>query len=163
MLKCISRNALPAIWSSLVQSQAVQLFVTPWTAACQASISFTISQSLLKLVHWVSDTIHASHPLLSPSPPALNLSQNQDLFQWVGCLHRVAKILKLQHQHQSFQWILKVDFLYNWLVWTLCSPRDSVESFPAPQFKSINSLWCYNSQSSLWSRSHIHTRLLGKP
>ena len=39
-------------------------------------------------VHWVSDAIQPSHPLLPPSPPALNLSQHQGLFQWVGCLHQ---------------------------------------------------------------------------
>ena len=44
-------------------------------------------------VHWVSDAIQPSHPLLSPSPPALNLSQHQGLFQWVSSLHKVAKVL----------------------------------------------------------------------
>ena len=48
-------------------------------------------------VHWVSDAIQPSHPLSSPSPLALILSQNQNLFQWVGSLHRVAKVLELQH------------------------------------------------------------------
>ena len=42
-------------------------------------------------VHWVSDAIQPSHPLSSPSPPALNLSQHQGLFKWVCCLHQVAK------------------------------------------------------------------------
>ena len=55
---------------------------TPWTAAHQTSLSFTISQSLLKLmsIESVSDAIQPSHPLSSPSPPALNLSQHQGLF-----------------------------------------------------------------------------------
>ena len=91
-------------------------------------------------VHWISDAIQPSHPLLSPSSPAFNLAQHQGLFQWVGSLHQVAKVLKLQFQHQSFQWIFRVDFLYNWLVWSPCSPRDSQESSPTPQFKSINFL-----------------------
>ena len=42
-------------------------------------------------VHWVSDAIQPSHPMLSPSPPAINLSQHQDLFKWVGSSHQVAK------------------------------------------------------------------------
>ena len=46
----------------------------------------------------------------------------------------------LQLQHQSFQWIFRVEFLYDWLVWSPCSPRDSQESSPTPQFKSISSL-----------------------
>ena len=62
-------------------------------------------------VHWVSDAIQPSHPLLPSSPPALNLSQHQGLFQWVSSLHQIAKILELQIQHQSFQWIFRVDFL----------------------------------------------------
>ena len=62
-------------------------------------------------VHWVSDAIQPSHSLLSPSPSAFNLSQYQGFFQWVGSLHQVAKVLELQLQHQSFQWIFRVDFL----------------------------------------------------
>ena len=42
-------------------------------------------------VHWVGDSIQPFHPLLSPSPPALNLSQHQGLFKWVISLHQVAK------------------------------------------------------------------------
>ena len=55
-------------------------------------------------VHWVSDAIQPPHPLSSPSPPALNLSQCQGLFKWVSSLHQVAKVLEFEHQHQSFQW-----------------------------------------------------------
>ena len=58
----------------------VRLFVTPWTAACQASLSITNSQSLLTHVLWVGDAIQSFHPLSSPSPPAFNLSQHQGLF-----------------------------------------------------------------------------------
>ena len=60
----------------------VQLFVTPWTAAHQASLFITNSQSLLTThVHQVGDAIQPSHPLSSPSPPTFNLSQHRDLFQ----------------------------------------------------------------------------------
>ena len=58
----------------------------------------------------VSDAIQSSHPLSYPSPPAFNLSQHQDLFQWVSSSHQVAKVLSLQLQHQSFQWIFSDDF-----------------------------------------------------
>ena len=61
--------------------------------------------------YWVSDAIHPSHPLSSPSPPAFNLSQHQGLFKWVSSLHQVAKLLEFQLQHQSFQWIFKTDLL----------------------------------------------------
>ena len=60
-------------------------------------------------VHWVSDAIQPSHPLSSPSPPALNLSQHQGRFQWVSSSHQVAKVLEFQLQNQSFQWTLRTD------------------------------------------------------
>ena len=91
-------------------------------------------------VHQVGDAIQPSHLLLSPSPPAFDLPQHQDLFKWVSSSHQVAKVLEFQLQHQSFQWIFKTDFLEDWLVWSLSSPRDSQESSPSSQFKSINSL-----------------------
>ena len=80
----------------------------PWTAAHQPSLSFTISEFAQTHVRWVSDAIQPSHPL-QPSSPVLSLSWHQGLFLWVGSLHQVAKELELQHQ--SFQWIFRVDFL----------------------------------------------------
>ena len=71
--------------------------VTPWTVALQASLSFTISWSLPKLMSIeLVDAIQPSHPLLPSSPHGLNLSQHQDLFQRVGFLQQVAKVLELQ-------------------------------------------------------------------
>ena len=90
-------------------------------------------------VHWVSDAIQPSHPLSPPFPPALNLSQHQGLFQWVGPTHHGVKVFELQLQHQSFQWIFRVDFLWDWLVWPPCCPSYFQEASPTPQFKSINS------------------------
>ena len=62
-------------------------------------------------VHWVGDAIQPSHTLLSPSPPAFNLSQHQGLFKRVSPSHQVAKILEFQLQHQSFQLTPRTDFL----------------------------------------------------
>ena len=104
---------------------------------------FTVHHQLPGLaqtyVHWDGDAIQPSHPLLSPSPPAFNLSQHQGLFQWVSYSHQVAKVLEFQLQHQSFQWMFRTDFLQDRLVGSPCSPRDSQESSPTPQLKSINS------------------------
>ena len=76
---------------------------------------FPIHHQLLELaqthVLWVGDAIQPSHPWLSPSPPAFNLSQHQGLFQWVSSSHQVVKALEFQLQHQSFQWIFRTDFL----------------------------------------------------
>ena len=77
--------------------------------------------------------------LLSPSPPAFNLSQHQGLLQWVSSSHQVAKVLEFQLQHKCFQWIFRTYLLKDGLVASPCSPRDSQESSPTPQFKSINS------------------------
>ena len=90
-------------------------------------------------VHRVSDAIQPSHPPLPPSPPALDLSQHQGLFQWVSSSHQVARVLELHLQHQSFQWIFRIDFFLDWLVWSPCSPRDSQESSSTPQIKSFSS------------------------
>ena len=99
-------------------------------------------------VHRVGDAIQPSHPLSSPSPPAFYLSQHQDLFKWVSSSHQVAKVLEFQLQHQSF--------LLDWLVWPACSPRDSEESSPTPQFKSINSLALSFLHSPTLTSIHDH-------
>ena len=57
-------------------------------------------------VHWVSDAIQLSHPLLSPSPPALNLSQHQDIFQWASSSHQVAKYFL--REAISGMWVLSL-------------------------------------------------------
>ena len=91
-------------------------------------------------VHRVSDAIQPSHPLpllplllLPPIPPSISL------FQWINSSHEVAKVLEFQLQHQFFQRTPRTDLLQNELVGSPCSPRDSQESSPTPQFKSINS------------------------
>ena len=88
----LSHNTVSCYFSSgQFSCSVVSDFATPWIAACQASLSIANSQSLLKLM-----SIQPSHPLSSPSPPALNLSQHQGLFQSVNSLHEVAKVLEFQ-------------------------------------------------------------------
>ena len=62
-------------------------------------------------VQWVGDNIQQSHPMWSPSQPALNLSQHKGLFKWVSSSYQVAKVLEFQLQHQSFQRIIRTDLL----------------------------------------------------
>ena len=69
-----------------------------------------LPEFVLTHVQRVHDANQPSYPLLSPSPLALNLSQHQGPFQWIGSSHQVAKVLKLQLHHQSFQWIFSVSF-----------------------------------------------------
>ena len=90
-------------------------------------------------VHRISDAIQPPHPRSSPSLPAPNRSQHQSIFQWVNSSHEVAKVLEFQLQHHSLQRNSRADLLQNGLVGSPCSPRDSQESSPTPQFKSINS------------------------
>ena len=90
-------------------------------------------------VHRVRDASQPSHPLSSPSPPALNPSQHQSLFQRVNSSHEVAKVLEFQLQHHSLQRNPRAYLLQLGLAGSPCSPRDSQESSPTPQFKSINS------------------------
>ena len=100
--------------------------------------SFSISKVCSNSCHWIDD-IQPSHLLSLHSPPAFNLSQHQGLFQWVLSSHQVeAKVLELQLQHLSFQWIFMLSFPSDWLVWSSCCWRDSQEPSPGPQFESIS-------------------------
>ena len=95
-------------------------------------------------VHWNSrPSSQWCHPaILSsviPFSPCPNPSQHQSLFQWVNSSHEVAKVLEFQLLHHSFQRNPRADLLQNGLVGSPCSPRDSQESSPTPQFKIINS------------------------
>ena len=126
------KNDLPLLLKMFLHSPPSHSTPTPYSSCC---FSFSVAQSCLILcypmncstpgflvlhcflefaqthVHWVGYGIHLSHPLLLPFPPAFDLSQHQGLFQWVGSSHQVAKVLELQLQHQSFQWIFRTDFL----------------------------------------------------
>ena len=113
----------------------VQLFATPWTAACQASLSFIISQSLPKVMS-IESVMPSNHlifccPLLFlPSIfPSIRIFTNE------SALH----IRWPKYWSFSISPSFRTNFLYNWLVWLPCWSRDSQESSPAPQFKSINS------------------------
>ena len=90
----------------------IWLFVTPWTAAHQASLSFTSYGSLLKPMSielmMPSNHVILCCPLLLL--PSIFLSIRV-FFYWVDILHQVVKVLELQLQHQSFQWVFRVDFL----------------------------------------------------
>ena len=102
VLKTVQFNSVPQLCLTLCDPMNCSM---PGLPVHHQLLEFTQTQ-----VHWVGDAVQPSHPLLSPSPPALNLSQHQGLFIWVS-LHQVAKVLEFQLQHQSFQWILRTDFL----------------------------------------------------
>ena len=93
--------------SSVQFISVTQLCLTLCDPMNHSTPGLPVHHQLLELdqtqVHWVSDAMQPFHPLLSPSPPAFSLSQHQGLFKWVSSSHQVAKVLKLQLQHQSFQ------------------------------------------------------------
>jgi len=117
-----------------------------------------VCSNLCPLSQWCHKTI-SSYVALSPS--SLNLSYNQGLFQWLSSLYQVAKVMELQLQHQTYQWIFRVDFLQAWLVLSPCCPRDSEKSYFSRKKNSSKASILQHS-ASLWSSSHIHTWLLEK-
>ena len=130
---------MPLRWFSSVQALShVQLFATPRTAACQSSLSINDSRSLLKLMSIKS--VMPSNCLILCRPLLLlpSISPSFRVFPRVSS-YQMAKVLELQLQHQSFQWVFRTDSLQDLQVWSSCSPRDSQESSPTPQFESINS------------------------
>ena len=130
----------------------VWLFVTPWTAALQRPLDSTISQNLLKFMS-IELVILSNHLFLCHLLPLL-LSIFPRVFSNEVALHiKWPKYWNLELQQKSFQWIFQVDFLYDWLVWSPCSPRDSQESSSASQFESIV-LW--HSAFFMVQLSYLH-------
>ena len=150
------------------------------TAVIQSSLSRSVAQSCLNLCNrmhcsttgfpvlhhllelcqthgrWAGNAIKPSHPLSSPFPPALSLSQHQGLFQWVSSLYQVAKVLELQLQHQDIQdWFL---LGLTGLISLQCKGLSRVFSNI-----TVKKHQFFSTQPSLWSNSHIHTWLLKKP
>ena len=89
------------------------------------------------LSRWCHPTISSS---VVPFSSCLQSFPASGSFQMSQLFASVAKVLEFQLQHQSCQWTPRTDFLYDGLVGSPCSPKDSQESSPTPQFKSINSL-----------------------
>ena len=138
-MKCVTSELSTQIVVQLLS--CAWHFAIPWTAAHETFLSFTASQSLLKFV-FIESVMLSNHlilprPLLFPSSvfPSLRVFSSES-----GLHTRWSKYWSFSFGPQSFQWIFTTDFLYYWLVWCPCCPRDSRESPPAPRFKSISSL-----------------------
>ena len=147
-------------FSSVQFSSFAQSCPTLWDLMNRSTLGLPVHHQLPEFtqthIHQVSDAIQPSHPLSSPSPPAPNPSQHQSLFQWVSSSHEVFKVLQFQLQHHSLQRNPRVDLLQNGLVGSPWSPRDSQESSPTPQFKSINSLVLSLLHSPTLTSIHDH-------
>ena len=107
----------------------------------------------------VGDAIQQSHSLLSPFPPALDLSQHQSLSKWVSSLHQVAKVLEFQLQHQSFQWTPGlISFRTDWL--DLLAVQGTLKVFSNT---TVQKHQFFGDQLSSQFNSHIHTWPLETP
>ena len=148
-------------FSSVQSLSCVRLFATPWIAACQASLSITNSWSSLKLtIHWVSDAIHPSHPLSSPSPPAPNPSPASEsfpmsqLFTWGGQstgVSALASVLPKNTQDWS---------PLEWTSWISLQSKGLSRVFSNT---TVQKHQFFSTQPSSQSNSHIHTWPLEKP
>ena len=136
----VSMNIYMFQFSSVQLLSHVWFFVTPWIAAGQAFLSITNSRSSLKLMCSKSvlpfSHLILCHPLLllPPIPPSIRVFSMSQLFAWGGQstgVSALASVLPMNTQDWS---------PLGWTGWiSLESPRDSQESSPTPQFKSINS------------------------
>ena len=121
-------------------SRSCPTLATSWNAVHQASLSFTISQSLPKFM-FIASVMPSSHLILwLPLLLCPQFSPASGIFQCVIFLHQITKTLKFQLQHKSFQWVVRVDLPQDWLVWSPSCPRDFQESSPMPQFEGISAL-----------------------
>ena len=150
---------LLSLFSSVQSCSRVQIFVTPWTAAHQASL---VHNQLPKLAHthvrWVGDAIQPSHPLSFPSLPAFNLSQYQRLFQWV--LH----IRWPKYWSFSFTSVLAMN-IQDWFPlgltgWISLQSKGLSRVFSST---TVQKHLFFGTQFSLKSNSHMPTWPLEKP
>ena len=138
-----SRGLFLKLQFSSVQSlSCVQLFATPWTAAHQASLSITNSRSLLRLM-FIESVMPSNHlilccPLLLPPSifPSIRVFSNESVL----CIR--------WPMYWSFSFNISPSNEHSRLTGSSCSPRDSQESSPTPQSKSINS-WALSFLYSL--------------
>ena len=119
--------------------------------------AFPVLHQFLELaqihVHWGCDTRQPPHPLLSPSPPALNLSQHQGLFQWVSSSHQVTKVLEIQLQQQSSNKSGLTFFRIDWF--DLPAVQGTLKSLLQHHSSKASILW--HSVFFIIHLSHIHT------
>ena len=111
-------------------------------------------------VHWVGDSIQPSHPLLSPSPPAFNLSQHQGLFQWVNSSHQVAKVLGVSASTSVLPMNTQEWSPLGWAGWISLQSKGLSRVFSNT---TVQTHQFFGAQLSSQSNSHIHTWPLGKP
>ena len=146
-------------FSAIQLLRCVRLFVTPGIAAHQASLSITNSRSSLRLTS-IESVMPPSHLILcrslllqSPIRPSIRVFSNESTL----CMRQPKD--EFQLQHHSFQGTPRTHLLQDRLIGSLCSPRDSQESSPIPQFKSINSSVLIFLRSPTLTSRHDHWKI----
>ena len=143
----------PTLWVSVLHKfflsvsqsfqslSCVQLFATPWTAACQASLYITSSRSLFKLMS-IESLMSSNHLILSsPSPPAFYPSQHQSLCQWVHFLHQIAKVLEFCFSiSPSNEYSGLISFRIDWF--NLLAVQGTCKSLLQHHSLKASILWC---------------------
>ena len=137
-----------------------RLFVTPWTAARQAPLSFTISQSLLKLMS-IESVMPSNHLILCrpPFPPALSLSQQQGFFPVSQLFASGGQIIGASALASVLPVNIQGWFPLGWTGWISFQSKELSWVFPNT---TVEKHQFFGAQSSFWSNSHIHTWLLEK-
>ena len=129
---------MKSLLSSVHALSHIRLFVTSWTATCQASLSITNSQSLLKVTpssRWCHPTVSSCHPLLSclQSFPASGSFQMSQFFASGGwSIGSFTFSISPSNEYSGM-----ISFTIHWL--GLLAVQGTQESSPTPPFKSINS------------------------
>ena len=155
---CLFKDLACPQFSSVTQSCP-----TLWDPMDCSTLGLPVHHQLLQFtqthVHWVSDAIQPSHLLSCPSPPALNLSQHQGLFQWVNSSHQVAKGLEFSfnispsNEHSGL-----ISFRMDWL------DLHAVQGLPRVfSNTTVQKHQFFGPQLSSQSNSHIHAWPLEKP
>ena len=129
-------------FSSIQSRNRVWLFMTPWTTACQATLSITNSRSLLKLMS-IESVMPSNHLVLCR--PLLLLAS---IFLSIRVFSNESVLCITWPKYRSFSFSISppdeysglISFRIDWFDLLAVQGTDSQESSPAPQFKSINSL-----------------------
>ena len=159
------------LYTHISVSSVAQSYLTLWDPMDCSTPGLPVHHKLPEPtqahVQWVGDAIQLSHPLSAPSLPAFNLSQHQELFQWVGSSHQVAKGLEFPLQHQSFQWIFRTDFLYTAALFETGKKKKKWKQPKCPWMDEwINKMWYWEKFTPitlLSSHHHIHFQKLLYP
>ena len=153
-------NSLSRILTVVQPLSRVWFFATPWTAAHQASLSFAVSRSLLKLMS-IESVMPSNHFILSPtSLLALSLSQPHDLFQWFDSTSDGQRI-GASASASVFPMNIQGSFPLRLTGLISLQSKGLSGVFSST---TIWTRWFFSAQPfSLWPNSHIHTWLLEKP